>query len=154
MFKKVTEAEFQTIGATIPACSVVPSIYKQSKKHTVTYHFSNLQEVYNDNCQIHTKCQLQYLHSPHLVCFEHVCLLLGYWFNVSRFFLFLLLMCWCVSRFLLLLSFQPLLHDWCNKGRGMCNPVCGMVHIKEPLQLIGKSSPCIYVVIYNMSEAI
>ena len=39
-------------------------------------------------------------------------------------------------------SFQPVLHDWCNKGCGMCNPVCGMVHIKEPLLLIGKSSPC------------
>ena len=39
-------------------------------------------------------------------------------------------------------SFQPMLHDWCNKGRGMCYPVCGMVHIKEPLLLIGKSSPC------------
>ena len=37
---------------------------------------------------------------------------------------------------------QPVLHDWCNKGRGMCYPVCGMVHIKEPLLLIGKSSPC------------
>ena len=24
----------------------------------------------------------------------------------------------------------------------MCNPVCGMVHIKEPLLLIGKISPC------------
>ena len=34
------------------------------------------------------------------------------------------------------------LHDWCNKGRGMCYPVCGMVHIKEPLLLIGKSSLC------------
>ena len=34
------------------------------------------------------------------------------------------------------------LHDWCNKGRGMCSPVCGMMHIKEPLLLIGKSSPC------------
>ena len=33
--------------------------------------------------------------------------------------------------------FQPVLHDWCNKGRGMCYPVCGMVHIKEPLLLIG-----------------
>ena len=33
-------------------------------------------------------------------------------------------------------------HDWCNKGRGICNPVCGVVHIKEPLLLIGKSSPC------------
>ena len=37
-------------------------------------------------------------------------------------------------------SFQPVLHNWCNKGRGMCYPVCGMVHIKEPLLLIGKSS--------------
>ena len=32
--------------------------------------------------------------------------------------------------------------DWCNKGRGMCYPVCGMVHIKEQLLLIGKSSLC------------
>ena len=27
-------------------------------------------------------------------------------------------------------SFQPVLHDWCNRGHGMCYPVCGMVHIK------------------------
>ena len=39
-------------------------------------------------------------------------------------------------------SFQPVLHDWCNKGRGMCYPVCGTVHIKEPLLLIDKSSLC------------
>ena len=39
-------------------------------------------------------------------------------------------------------SFQPVLHDWCNKGRGMCYPVCGMVHIKEPLLLIDKNSLC------------
>ena len=39
-------------------------------------------------------------------------------------------------------SFQPVPHDWCNKGCGMCYPVCGMVHIKEPLLLIGKSSLC------------
>ena len=39
-------------------------------------------------------------------------------------------------------SYQPVLHDWCNKGRGMCYPVCGMMHIKEPLLLIEKSSPC------------
>ena len=32
-------------------------------------------------------------------------------------------------------SFQPVLHD-------MCYPVCGMVHIKEPLLLIDKSSLC------------
>ena len=30
----------------------------------------------------------------------------------------------------------------CNKGRGMYYPVCGMVHIKEPLLLIDKSSLC------------
>ena len=35
-----------------------------------------------------------------------------------------------------------MLHDWCTKCRGMCYPVCGMMHIKEPLLLIGKSSPC------------
>ena len=35
------------------------------------------------------------------------------------------------------------LHNWCNKGRGMCYPVCGMVHIKEPLLLIVKSSLCL-----------
>ena len=29
-----------------------------------------------------------------------------------------------------------------NKGCGMCYPVCGMVHIKEPLLLIGKNSLC------------
>ena len=33
---------------------------------TVTYHFSDLQEVYSDNRQIHTKCQLQYFHPPHI----------------------------------------------------------------------------------------
>ena len=33
-------------------------------------------------------------------------------------------------------------NNWCNKGRGMCYPVCGMVHIKEPLLLIVKSSLC------------
>ena len=37
-------------------------------------------------------------------------------------------------------SFQPVLQDWCNKGPGMSYPVCGMVHIKEPLLLIDKSS--------------
>ena len=41
---------------------------------------------------------------------------------------------------LIYFSFQPVLHDWCHKGRGMCYPVCGMMHIKEPLVLIGKSS--------------
>ena len=39
-------------------------------------------------------------------------------------------------------SFQPVLHDLCNKGSDMCYPVCGMMHIKERFLLIGKSSPC------------
>ena len=38
-------------------------------------------------------------------------------------------------------SFQPVLHDWCNKAHGMCYPDYGMMHIKEPLLLIRKSSP-------------
>ena len=37
-------------------------------------------------------------------------------------------------------SFQPVFHEWCNKVRGMCYPVCRMMHIKETLLLIGKSS--------------
>ena len=37
--------------------------------------------------------------------------------------------------------FQPVLHDRSNKGHGMCYPVSGMVHIKDPLLLIGKKSP-------------
>ena len=39
-------------------------------------------------------------------------------------------------------SFQPVYQDFCNKGRAMCSPVCGMMNIKEPLLLIGKSSLC------------
>ena len=43
---------------------------------------------------------------------------------------------------LLDVSFQTVLHNWSIKGCGMFYPVCVMVHIKEPLLLIGKSSPC------------
>ena len=39
------------------------------------------------------------------------------------------------------LLFRPVLHDWYNKGY-MCYPVCGMVHIKDSLLLLGKNSPC------------
>ena len=39
-------------------------------------------------------------------------------------------------------SFQPVLREWCNKGDGMCYPVCAMVQVKDPLHLIEKSSPC------------
>ena len=38
-------------------------------------------------------------------------------------------------------SFQPVLHDWCNKAV-VCVILSGMMHIKEPLLLIDKSSPC------------
>ena len=40
------------------------------------------------------------------------------------------------------ISFQPVLND-----HGMFYPVCGMMHIKEPLLLIGKSSPCVECVV-------
>ena len=46
--------------------------------------------------------------------------------------------------------FQPALHDWCNKGRGMTYPVCRMMHIKKTLLLIGKNSPCAYKLCYFM----
>ena len=50
---------------------------------------------------------------------------------------------------------------WCNKGRGVCYPVCGMELTKEPLLLIGKSCPCsgesgfhlLLRVLYHMSDA-
>ena len=35
-------------------------------------------------------------------------------------------------------SFQPVLHDWFIKDRGMCYYVCEMVHIKDPMLLIEK----------------
>ena len=43
-------------------------------------------------------------------------------------------------------SFQPVLMTGVTKAgvtkAVVCYPVCGMVHIKEPLLLIEKSSPC------------
>ena len=39
-------------------------------------------------------------------------------------------------------SFQPVLHDWCYKRRGMCYPVYEMVYIKDICLLIENSSPC------------
>ena len=38
-------------------------------------------------------------------------------------------------------TFQPLLHDWCNKDRGVYYPVCNHAY-KNTLLLIGKSSLC------------
>ena len=48
-------------------------------------------------------------------------------------------MCYPVSG---MVHVQPVFHDWCNKVRGMCYPVSGMVHIKKPLMLIERCSPC------------
>ena len=31
------------------------------------------------------------------------------------------------------ISFQPVLHGWCNKGRGMYHPICGLVHTEDIL---------------------
>ena len=38
--------------------------------------------------------------------------------------------------------FQPVVHYWFIKGRGMYCSVYGKVHIKDPLLLIEKSSLC------------
>ena len=38
--------------------------------------------------------------------------------------------------------FQPVVHNWFIKGRGMYCSVYGKVHIKDPLLLIEKSSRC------------
>ena len=37
---------------------------------------------------------------------------------------------------------ELLLNDLSNNGSDMVYPVCGMIHIKEPLLLIRKSNPC------------
>ena len=48
-------------------------------------------------------------------------------------------------------SLQAVFHNWCNKDRGMCYPVCVMVYIKEPLLLNGKLA---HMVLYHMANAI
>ena len=64
--KTVTEADFQTIGPLYLHAVWYLPFTNSLRKHTVTYHFSDLQEVYSGNRQIHTKCELQYLHPPHI----------------------------------------------------------------------------------------
>ena len=47
------------------------------------------------------------------------------------------------SHFVNLLScfwFQPLVHDWCNKGHDKCYPVCWMVLREDPMLLIKRES--------------
>ena len=135
------------------------------RKHTVTYHFSDLQKVYNGNCQIHTKChtkcQLQYLHPPHIstsgkchcviihqttkateyigrcqsICTSHYCHIYA---PISAFVTFTP---YKFDNAPQTLTWQSLdlvqchLHDWCTKD-------CAMVHITDALLLIGKSTPC------------
>ena len=36
--------------------------------------------------------------------------------------------------------FQPVFYNWSNKGHGMYCPFCVIVHIKDPLLLIGTMS--------------
>ena len=52
--------------------------------------------------------------------------------------------CMSCSEYLKANPFQPLLHNWYYKVCGMCCLICGMVYIpvKDPLLLLGKSSPC------------
>ena len=42
--------------------------------------------------------------------------------------------CICILGYFL---FEPVVHNWSIKGRVMCSPVCGKVHIQNPLLLIG-----------------
>ena len=46
-------------------------------------------------------------------------------------------MVYALSYFLV----QHVLHNWSNKGRGVCYPVYGMLHIKYPFQSMEKRSP-------------
>ena len=47
------------------------------RKPTVTYHFSDLHEVFSGNHKIHTNVQLQYLHPPQIsTCGKCDCVLI------------------------------------------------------------------------------
>ena len=83
--------------------------------------------------------------------FDHLIQILSHVSSVSGFFFFFLgagcssevehslMVRWVVGSILhgvdplSYFSFQPVLHDWCNKGCGMCYPVCRIVHIKYPI---------------------
>ena len=41
-----------------------------------------------------------------------------------------------------LFSFQPVLHDWYNKGCGMCHPVCGMAEVDPENSVRGAPIIC------------
>ena len=48
----------------------------------------------------------------------------------------------CNVKYVVYFPFQPVVHNWFIKGRGMYCSVYGKVHIKDPLLLIEKSSLC------------
>ena len=74
--QNVTEAEFQTIGPLYLHAVWYLPFTNCPRKHTVTYHFSDLQEVYSGNRQIHTKCQLQFLYPPKISCGKCHCVII------------------------------------------------------------------------------
>ena len=48
--------------------------------------------------------------------------------------------------------FQPVVHNWFIKGRGMYCSVYGKVHIKDPLLLIEKSSLCVAAAVFLLKS--
>ena len=64
--KKLQKQNLKPLGHyTCMQCGT-SHLQQVQEKITVTYHFSDLQEVYSGNLQIHTKCQFQYFHPPHI----------------------------------------------------------------------------------------
>ena len=66
LYKKVTQAAFQTTGPLYLHAVWYLPFTNSPIKHTVTYHFSDLQEVYSGNRQIHKTFQMQSLHPPQI----------------------------------------------------------------------------------------
>ena len=52
----------------------------------------------------------------------------GFLYFFRLFFVVVVVVVFPVCLIIVYFSFQPVLHDWCNKGRGMCYPVCGMMN--------------------------
>ena len=64
--KKFQKQNFKPLGHyTCMQCGIshLQTVQENMLPHII---FSDLQEVYSGNRQIHTKCQLQYLHPPHI----------------------------------------------------------------------------------------
>ena len=64
--KTLQKQNLKTIGPLYPHAVWYLPFTNRPRKHAVTYHFSDLQEVYSGNRQIYKKCQLQYLHPPQI----------------------------------------------------------------------------------------